>query len=53
MTNISVYEKLGLWGDEKVFDAAGATRMSSARKSDRRPGHERISVDSDDSPGLG
>ena len=52
-TLISVDEKLGRWGDEKMLDAAGATRISSTRKSDRRSYHERTSVDSDDSPGLG
>jgi hypothetical protein len=50
---ISVDEKLGRWGDEKVFDVAGATRIGSTRKSDRRSDHERISGDSDDGPRLG
>ena len=52
-TLVSVDEKLGRWGDEKVFDAAGATRISLTRKSDRRSDDERISVNSYDSPGLG
>ena len=52
-TLISVDEKLGRWGDEKVFDVAGATGISSTRRSDRRSDHERISGDSDDSPRLG
>ena len=50
---ISVDEKLGRRVDEKVFDVAGAARMSSTRRIDRRSDDERISVDSDDSPGLG
>ena len=50
---ISVDEKLGRRGDDKVIDAAGATGITRTRKSDRRSDHERTSVDSDDSPGLG
>ena len=52
-TLISVDKKLGGWSDEKVFDVARATRISSTRKSDRRSDHERTSGNSDDGPGLG
>jgi hypothetical protein len=52
-TLISVDEKLGRWGDEEVFYMVGATSMSSIRRRNRRSDQERISVDSNDSPGLG
>jgi hypothetical protein len=52
-TLTSVDKKLGRWGDEKVFDVAGATGIRSTRRSDRRSDHERIPGDSDDGPGLG
>ena len=48
----SVNEKLGPLGDDKVFDAVGATRISRTRRRGRRSDDERISVDSYDSPGL-
>jgi len=50
---ISVDEKLGRGADEKVIDVAGAARISSTRKSDRRSDHERVSGDSNDGPWLG
>ena len=52
-TLVSVDGKLGRWGDGEVFYAVGATSMSSTRRTNRRSDQERISVDSDDSPGLG